>query len=120
MVTPTEVKAILTTTLSDSDIQAFIDGATAVVDQSSVSTTLATTLVKEITRWLAAHMIASTREQQLSSAGAGSAKAVFQGVTGMGLDSTMYGQHVKVLDSTGILASLGKTKPFLMAVEGMS
>jgi len=112
-----DVKAILDTSLSDADIQAYITGSTALVTSVLGSSSLSDDLIMEITRWLTAHMIASTREQQLSSAGAGSAKAVFQGVTGMGLDSTLYGQQVKILDTTGAMAALsGKGHATLWAI----
>ena len=102
MVTPDEVKKILDTGLDNSEIEAYISGATELVSATLGSGV--TDLKKEIVRWLTAHMIASTREQQLSEAGAGSARAKFQGETGLGLDSTHYGQQVKILDTSGKLA----------------
>jgi len=118
MVLPSDVKAIIDTTLTDAEVQAYIDGAQELVTSVLSGSTMTDNLLKEITRWLAAHMLASTREQQLASAGAGSAKAVFQGQTGIGLNGTMYGQHVKVLDYTGALAALGnRGSAYVMAIE---
>lgn len=102
--TASDVKAILDTALSDQDIGAFINGATELVNNTLSA--LPEALRNEIVRWLSAHLIASTREQQIAEAGAGPASVKFQGTTGLGLDSTQYGQQVKVLDYTGTLAGL--------------
>ena len=74
-------------------------------------------LKAEIERWLAAHMLASTREQQSKSEKAGSAAVVYQGVTGVGLKSTFYGQTVLTLDTTGGFSSLGGKAVSVSAVE---
>lgn len=113
--TADDVKAILETALSDEDIGAYINGATELVNNTLSA--LPEALKNEIVRWLSAHLIASTREQQIAKATAGPASVTFQGSTGLGLDSTQYGQQVKVLDYTGGLASLGRVKASLFAVE---
>ncbi len=111
-----EVKEILDTSLSDSIIEGFISGAnesiTATVGSDS---SISSDLKKELERWLSAHFLASTREQQLSDAKAGPAQATYQGKTGMQLDSTFYGQTVKVMDPTGKLS--GK-RASIYAVKG--
>jgi len=115
------VKQILDTSLTDTKIEAFIAGATEEVTEVVGSdTSLSGDLKTEIERWLTAHMIASTREQQLSEAKAGPASAKFQGKTGLGLDSTMYGQTVKVLDTSGKFAALGGKGASIMAVRSFS
>jgi hypothetical protein len=59
-----------------------------------------------IERWLAAHFYAvSDRPYASRSTGGGSGS--FDGKTDKGLDFTGYGQHAKLLDPTGYLASLG-------------
>jgi len=116
--TATAVKQIIDTDLTDTEIEAFIAGATEVVTEIVGSdTSLSSDLKTEIERWLTAHMIASTREQQLSKAKAGPAEATFQGKTGLGLDGTMYGQTVKVLDTTGKFAALGGKGASMTAVR---
>lgn len=113
----TEVKQIIDTSLTDAQIDAFIAGATELVTEVIGSnTTLADALKEEIERWLTAHMIASTRERQLVSGGAGGATAVYQGKTAMGLDSTLYGQTVKTLDATGSFAALGGKSAKMIAI----
>lgn len=66
-------------------------------------------LLKEITRWLAAHMLATVDRREKSES-FGDASRSYDGQTGMGLDATMYGQQVKVMDYTGTLAAIGKRK----------
>jgi hypothetical protein len=106
-VTVDEVKNIIDTTLDTADIEAYISTATAVLDNAYTGYTVSTALRKEVERWLTAHLIASTREQQLTEAKAGSASAKFQGKTGMNLYSTFYGQNAISIDTTGALAGLG-------------
>jgi len=110
-VTAAEVKLILDTDLDIDVINAFILGAYHSVNEViGNDTTISDDLKKEIERWLSAHFIASTREQQISKAGAGGASVTYQGTTGRGLDSTMYGQQVLVLDTTGKFRNLTVNK----------
>lgn len=114
--TATEVKIILETTLSDAVVTAFIDAANRVVsDHLGANTNISTAQKTDIEKWLAAHMIASTREQQAQAEAAGDAKITYQGETGKGLESTHYGQMVMMLDTTGTLANAigGKTVSIL-------
>lgn len=106
-VTVDEVKEIIDTSLTDAQITAFITAANALVSESVTSTAIGTDQKKEIERWVTAHLIASTREQQLIEAKAGSASAKFQGQTGMMFKSTFYGQNALLLDSSNALARLG-------------
>ena len=112
-VTPAEVKEILDTSLTDSAITAFIDAASVTVTdllgENSAASDLSNAQLKEVERWLTAHLIASTRERQVAKENAGQAGVTYDGRTGLGLDSTLYGQQVKLLDTTGTLANLEKT-----------
>jgi len=117
-VTSEEVLVIL----SDPDItedgtDSFILAATALVDNVLGSdTTLLASLKKEIERWLAAHLIASTVERMASKAEAGGAKIEYTGAWDKRLDSTPYGQMVLTLDSTGKMASLGSKEASAYAI----
>lgn len=104
--TAAEVKEIMETNLSDAIIDAYILSANALVTKllDFESSGLTDTLMKEIERWLTAHLIASTRERQAKTEEAGGAKVVYAGNSNLGLDSTTYGQMVKILDTTGIMA----------------
>lgn len=113
--TASKVKEILNTSLSVTKINAFITAANALVTNTlGTDTTLGDTLKEEIERWLTAHLIVSARERQGIKEGAGGAEITYQGKTGIGLDSTMYGQNVKVLDTTGRMAALSSGKAVLL------
>lgn len=62
-----------------------------------------------IERWLAAHFY-SVRDRRLSEEETGKTSGVYQGRTAMGFDSTLYGQHAKLLDTDGCLAALDATQ----------
>lgn len=103
-VTPEEVKAIIDTTLTDTIVYSYILGANALVN--TALGTGATAILKEIERWLTAHLIASTKERQAKKEEAGGAKIEYTGNYGAGLHSTSYGQMCMTMDTTGALASL--------------
>jgi len=117
-VTVEELRKIIETDLPDADLQAYIDTASIFVNEVLSSTSISDFLKTQIAKWFAAHLLASTREQQLLEASAGSASAKFQAVIDKGLESTMYGQQVLTLDTTGTFAKLGKRKMSLRAIEG--
>ena len=102
------LKNIIDPELSDTIVEAYINSATRLIDTAFTDGVLGEEILTEIEMWLAAHMIASTREQQTAEAKAGQTSVKYQGQTGLGLDSTMYGQTVKILDTTQRLADLGK------------
>lgn len=113
------VKIIIETELSDPVVDAFITTANLIVtDVLGSDTTLSTAQLTEIEKWLTAHLLASTREKQEQKEKVGDADVTYQGKTGMGLDATMYGQQVKILDTTGKMAQkLGKKSATMTAVE---
>jgi hypothetical protein len=114
-VTATEVKEVLNdSTLLDAQVDPYILSATTLVDATLGTGT--TAILKEIERWLAAHMITITRERQAKSEGAGGASIVYSENFGEGLKATTYGQMVLTLDTTGLMASLGGRQPQLFAV----
>ncbi len=100
-VSAADVKKIIATALVDDEIDAYILAAHQSVESTLAEEDVGEALKKEIERWLAAHFMATTRDQQLQQASAGPASATFQGKTAMGLNSTFYGQQVMVLDHTG-------------------
>lgn len=104
-VTDAEVKEILTTTLTTT---AFITAANLTVTRV-LGTSLNADELKEIERWLAAHLTCMNdpRERAIT---VGAASAGFEGDWGLGLDHTRYGQQVKILDTTGKLAALGRRR----------
>lgn len=108
-VTEAEVKAILdNTTLTNTQVLAYIGSANTLIN--TVFGTGTTAILGELEKWVAAHMIAITRERQAKKEEAGGAKIEYTGVYEEGLKSTSYGQMAIFLDSTGLLAALsGKT-----------
>lgn len=108
-VTPTELKLILDATeVSDSSLTAFINTANTLVN--SVLGTDDTDILKEIEKYLSAHLVVANRERQAIKEEAGSAKVTYANNLGEGLRSTSYGQMVLFLDTTGALASLDGKK----------
>ena len=113
----TDVKLIIETQLQNANIEAFITSANAIVTDALGSSSLSDSTLEQIEKWLTAHMIASTRERMAKKEEAGGAKIEYAGNYGMGLDLTTYGQMVKTLDVTGIMASLGSKKIVFKAIK---
>lgn len=110
-----EVKDILDDTeLTDSVITAYITSASTMVD--TVLGTGTSDILKEIERWLAAHMISSTRERMALKEGAGGASITYTGTFGESLNGTSYGQMVLALDTTGAFAALTRRSVKIIAV----
>jgi hypothetical protein len=103
--TATAVKQIIDTDLSDAIVEAYIQAANITITEVLGSdTTITSDHKEELERWLSAHLISATRERQASKEGAGGASITYEGITGKGLEATMYGQQVLAMDSTGKLA----------------
>ena len=115
-VTITEVKLIIDTSLEDDNITAYITAANALVTDVLASSGLTSTILKEIERWLTAHLIAATQERQSKKEEAGGAKIEYTGAYGDGLKLTSYGQMVMTLDSSGLMASLGGRSATVFAI----
>jgi len=118
VVSAEDVKKIIDTDLTDTIIDAYILSANyAVTEILGSDTTLSDGHKETIVQWLAAHLIAATREQQIQKAGAGGANVTYQGMTGKGLEATLYGQQVLALDTTGkMITTMTKRKASLTAV----
>lgn len=116
-VTPAEVKVILDNTeLSDAVLTAYITGANAMVTSVLGDADVPASVLKEIERWLAAHMVAVSRERTAEAEEAGGARVKYTGQYGTGLASTPYGQMVMALDPTGKMATTGKRAVSFYAV----
>ena len=98
------------TSLEDAIIESFINGAYTFVTAQLSSKITNEDLLTEIERWVAAHMIASTRERTAKEEQAGGAQIKYTGQWGTGLDGTSYGQMAVMLDTTGTLAALVQRK----------
>lgn len=117
--TPQEVRAIMPEMdITDEIILSYITGANSLVTHILSETSLPSiTLLVEIEKWLAAHMIASTRERMARKEGAGGAFIEYAGEFTTGLKATSYGQMVLMLDSTGLMSSLGGKAASIRAVQ---
>lgn len=118
--TPEDISAILdNTSLTDAELQVFIEAASSMID-SVFDTTTSSALLKEIERWLAAHLVAMSRERTTTEEGVEFARVRYSGRFGKGLEATPYGQTVLDLDITGKMKTLGKREATLIAVQSFS
>ena len=112
-VTATEVKEIISTKLSGSQLDPFITIANQMVTSLlAAKTSLTDEIRKEIERWLSAHYVAIYENMEagrgvISFSGIGGAgnKGTFSSV---GIKNTTYGQTAIELDITGTLATIGR------------
>ena len=98
------------------DCTPFIVAANLIVDEQLSGEGLSDALLAEIERWLAAHL-ACAKDPRYKSEKVGDATATYTGTFGEGLDSTLYGQQVKLLDPTGSLAKMGAKKVSFVAID---
>jgi hypothetical protein len=105
--TAAEVKEIIKTSLSEAEVLPYVTSANILITQALGSSGLGTDVMKEIERWVAAHMLASTKTRQATDEKAGTASVKYSGQYGANLSSTTYGQMALTLDATGALAALG-------------
>lgn len=101
--TKSDVKDIIELdTLTDSEIQAFIDDASQIIDNRLKGHTTDANL-KLVEKWLAAHLC-SMKEKRTSRERVGPITEEYEGGEfGQGLESTRYGQMCISLDPTGRL-----------------
>ncbi len=97
-VTASEVKEIIDTEIADSDVGVCIKGANLMIDTYLANQNLSADLLKEIERWLAAHLVAMSKDPTERNIRVGEAEVRFTGDFGKGLEATRYGQVVLSLD----------------------
>jgi hypothetical protein len=107
VITPTELRQIFTTELPDDGLSVFCDTAADIVDEKLAGSGLSDARIKRVGLFLAAHL-ASSNSPVPQSENISGVSYTRQGQTGMGLDSTYYGQMAKTLDTSGKLSTLGK------------
>lgn len=108
-VDPVDVREIMDTSLTDIQLEAFIMAANLLINEKLASSGHSDELLFEIERWLTAHL-AHARERITTSESMGGASESYATQIGLGLNGSFYGQHVKLLDSTGILAGFDEQK----------
>jgi hypothetical protein len=98
------------TTLTENEVSPFVETANLMVTAYLASTDQTADALREVETYLAAHFV-SLRDRLVKSEAAGGVRFDYQGETGMGLDSSHYGQTAKLLDSSGVLKEIdGKTR----------
>lgn len=113
-VEPHEVLEIITT--DKVDIEPYITAANSLVTSELGDEGLGSARLKEIERWLAAHFLVhagtdSAPGQVVEEAIGETRRRFSEGQAAFGnLDSTRYGKMAMLLDTTGKLAGLGKTR----------
>jgi len=118
-VTAAEVLGIMDSDcdVSTTVIDTFIIAAEEVVTQLYTNVTITTTLLKEIERYLVAHMIASTLYRMAKEEKVSDAQIKYTGEWKDGLSSTPYGQLLLLLDTTGTIGKAGKKGATITAVK---
>jgi len=104
-VTDLEVFAIIDTSLTNIDV--FINTANMMVTSWLETAGLTDEVLKEIERYLAAHVL-SVQDQRVKSVGVDVLSESYQGQWGMGLNGTSYGQMAILLDTSGTLGKIAK------------
>jgi hypothetical protein len=121
-----EVKDILDTT--ETTFGAFISAAEIIIDKTLVASGVITdtTQLKEIERWLAAHLF-SIKEPEIKSVKTGQTTADFftggdaqANGTSLALQTTRYGRQVMMLDTSGELAQLGMREASCETIDAVS
>jgi len=116
-----QVQEIVDTNLTEIEIESFITSSNLIVNSNLSGSGLSDAVLTEIEKWLTAHLIKSTRERQPQEIEIGDAREKYgsfgkYGSIGDGLATTSYGQMVTVLDTTGKLKGIGKTKTSINAI----
>jgi len=98
----TDIDDVLgTTKLSPEQLQPFINAAGRLYDRRTEGESVSPEARDDVVTHLAAHLVATGPERQLSSADGIS----WEGDIGRGLDGSTYGQLAQTLDPTGRLAT---------------
>ena len=113
-----EVKEIFETDLSDGQVNAFINTAHLLVAEEISNQGLSEDRLTEIEKYLAAHF-SSLRDPRVSRETTGGYSYDVQGRTDLGLDATLYGQQVKLLDKSGRLSAASMPKQ-IASIEVLS
>lgn len=115
-VTDAEVREIIDIDPLITNIAPFITIANLMVTDKLGASGLSAEMLKEIERWLAAHFVAM-RDPRVKSESIGGITTSYQGTTGEGLKSTLYGQQAVLMDTTGTLANLGMKKASIGVID---
>jgi hypothetical protein len=119
--TATEVKQVITTTLTDTQIDIWIDIANKIVT-ATVTCGLGAATLEEIERQLTAHYIAllpgsGSGAMPVKKEKVGEAEVTYADVfSGKGLETTIYGKAALALDTCGGLANASKKAIYFKSI----
>ena len=118
-ITAVEVRQIMENcTVDEQIIDAFIVGANELITNIFAGdSTVSPKLLKELEKWLTAHMLAVTIQRTAAEEEIMDARVKWTGYWGQKLLSTSYGQTVLILDYTGKMAKAGKASASMNAVK---
>lgn len=123
LATYSQVQAVMQDTSIDST---YITGILTTVDliltkiYENSSCTVSDDILTELQKYYAAHIIASTTSRFATKEKLGEAQVEYAGKFGSGLDSTPYGQMVKLLDPCALIARSGKIAASIYAIKSFS
>lgn len=102
---------IIDCTVADTIVTSIITDASAYVTAALADCTIMTDAeIEAVTKWVAAHMVASGPFSQVKREKLGEAEVEYESKTGKveGLESTSYGRMALTLDRCGLLGVTGK------------
>lgn len=93
---------------TDKDIKPYLKTANIVINNTfATNTTVDSDTLAELERWLCAHFIEADTGTIVAQK-IDDSKDTYDNHLGLGLDSTRFGQRVKLIDPSGLLAALDK------------
>lgn len=110
-----DVREILTTNLTDPQIQSWIDIASPVIDRYAAICTIASdSILFNLELLLTAHFITATvdRSKTVTSRSFGDSSESYMANGGEGLMATPYGQQLTMLDPCGVIGDLTKPRAY--------
>jgi len=110
-----DVKAIIATSLTESEVDVYIADANALVNAILGEEGLTDALLTTIEKWVSAHLIAMTKSRQPQYKKIGDGAESYPKL-GMNMQTTTYGQTALAFDTSGKLANVGKKRIKIEAV----
>ena len=110
-----DVRGILTTNLTDPQIQAWIDIASSVIDRyATICTTAGDSVLFNLELLLTAHYITAIadRSKTVTSRSFGDSSESYMASGGEGLKASPYGQQLVMLDPCGVMEDLTKPRAY--------
>jgi hypothetical protein len=99
------------------DFSPFIEAAGRMYDDRTDGYNVGGEIRDDVVTRLAAHLVATGPERQISSAGESGGSVSFEGETGEGLKASTHGQIAITLDPTGVLSASDKPGAGLRTVD---